>query len=159
MLSNKLPTSYSITISDNALAFKLKTANLSLDHEKLAKAICFLKYSSMKDQLWKIFTETKPKTAGAPSASPMHPVDIDITETSSTFPTLYARSSGAHQKDVVCRPKVTSSAQEPQLSPPPPPPLSQKLTFTKKVKVVVTLSIILAKDTSAVVKVAEKLHS
>ena len=42
------------------LAYKLlKSANLSPDHEKLAKATCELKYNSMKEQLKKIFSDTK----------------------------------------------------------------------------------------------------
>ena len=82
LLSNKLQ-SYGTTISDDLLAFKLlKAANLSPDHEKLAKATCDLKYSSMKDQLHKIFVDTQSLNASAPSAT-LRPDHINLADSSS----------------------------------------------------------------------------
>ena len=67
MISNKLQ-SYGTTLSDDLFAYKLlKAANLSQDHEKLAKATCELKYKSMKDQLCKIFADMT--TISSPSVT------------------------------------------------------------------------------------------
>ena len=59
MLSNRL-RSTGTALPDDLLAFKLfKAAYLSPDHEKLAKATYELKYKSRKEQLRKIFADTK----------------------------------------------------------------------------------------------------
>ena len=59
LLYNKL-NSYGTTISDDLLGYKLlKAANLSSDHEKLAKATCELKHASMSEQLKRIFSDSK----------------------------------------------------------------------------------------------------
>ena len=67
LLYNKL-NSYGTTISDDLLGYKLlKAANLSSDHEKLAKATCELKYASMSEQLKKIFSDSKGISADSPT--------------------------------------------------------------------------------------------
>ena len=59
LLYNKL-NSYGTKNSEDLLGYKLlKAANLSSDHEKLAKATCELKYASMSEQLKKIFSDSK----------------------------------------------------------------------------------------------------
>ena len=90
MLSNKLQ-SYGTTLSDDLLAYKLlKAANLSPDHEKLAKATCKLKYISMKDQLHKIFTDTT--TTSSPGATGLQADEINITESPASYDTMYGQS-------------------------------------------------------------------
>ena len=87
LLSNKLQ-SYGATISDGLLAFKLsKAANLSPDHEKLAKATCDLKHSSMKDQLRNIFADIQSSNASAPSAT-LRPNHINLAGSSSATDTI-----------------------------------------------------------------------
>ena len=68
LLYNKL-NSYSTTISDDLLGYKLlKTANLSADHEKLAKTTCVLKYDAMREQLQKIFSDSASAFASSSSS-------------------------------------------------------------------------------------------
>ena len=110
LLSNKLQ-SYGTTISDDLLAFKLlKAANLSPDHEKLAKATCDLRYSSMKDKLRKIFADTQSSNASAPSAT-LHPDHINLAGSSSATNTLYTHHSTSYRKSVPSRPNTYSSGQ------------------------------------------------
>ena len=126
LLSNKLQ-SYGTTISDDLLAFKLlKAANLSPDHEKLAKATCDLKYSSMKDQLRKIFADTQSSNVSAPSA-PLRPDHINLAGSSSATDTLYTRQSGSYRKSVPSRPNNSSSGQRSIQF-----PSSRPITFAKK---------------------------
>ena len=68
MLYNKL-SSYSTTILDDLLGYKLlKAADLSADHEKLAKATSELTYASMKKQLRKTFSDST-STSNVPSSN------------------------------------------------------------------------------------------
>ena len=90
MLSNKLQ-SYGTTLSDDLLAYKLlKAANLSPDHEKLAKATCKLKYISMKDQLRKIFADMT--TTSSPGATGLQADEINIAESPASYDTIYGWS-------------------------------------------------------------------
>ena len=81
MLYNKL-NSYGTTISDNLLGYKLlKAANLSVDHEKLAKATCALKYDVMREQLRKIFSDSASTLASSSSS-------LNVNEVSHVEPAI-----------------------------------------------------------------------
>ena len=71
---------YGSEVSDDLLAFKLlKTANLSPANEKLAKATGQMKYSEMKTQLKKIFTENADMML-SPDASDIKVEDVHCAE-------------------------------------------------------------------------------
>ena len=135
MLYNKL-NSYGTTISDDLLGSKLlKAANLSSEHEKLAKATCELKYASMSEQLKKIFSDSK--GISADSSSRLHADEINHTDHQKQQP-IIAHSSG-YRGHPSYRGKPCQYRGQSASSGPAPLPPSQKqwvprpkLTFPKK---------------------------
>ena len=125
MLSNKLQ-SYGTTLSNDLLAYKLlKAANLSPDHEKLARATCELTYKSMKDQLHKIFMDMT--TTSSPRATGLQANEINMTESPASYDTMYGQSwAGPHHRSLP-HPRGTT------FTPHSPPQASQnKISFARK---------------------------